>query len=110
MSRSVLFTSDGKFVWPGFGDNMRILKWMLDRVANKAKGEEHILGVTPAYDHLHWDGLDLSEDAYRQITSIDSSAWLKELSLHAELFEKLSHRLPAELDQTRQRLLQSLEA
>ena len=100
----------GKFVWPGFGDNMRVLKWMLDRVANKADGEEHIFGVTPAYEHLHWDGLDLSEEAYRHITSIDTSAWLKELSLHAELFDKLSHRLPAELDQTRQRLIQTLAA
>ena len=100
----------GNFVWPGFGDNMRVLKWMLDRVANQVEGEEHVFGVTPAYEHLHWDGLDLSKDDYEQITSIDTQAWEKELSLHAELFEKLSHRLPAQLDQTRRRLLQTLSA
>ena len=89
---------------------MRVLKWMLDRVANQVDGEEHVFGVTPAYEHLHWDGLNLSKNDYEQITSIDTQAWEKELSLHAELFEKLSHRLPAQLDQTRRRLLQTLSA
>ncbi len=89
---------------------MRVLKWMLDRVANQVEGEEHVFGVTPAYEHLHWDGLDLSKDDYEQITSIDTQAWEKELALHAELFEKLAHRLPTQLDQTRRRLLQTLSA
>ena len=102
--------ASGNFVWPGFGDNMRVLKWMLDRVANKVEGEEHIFGVTPAYEHLHWDGLDLSKADYQHITTIDSQAWEKELSLHAELFEKLAYRLPTQLDQTRRRLLQALSA
>jgi phosphoenolpyruvate carboxykinase (GTP) len=89
---------------------MRVLKWVLDRVANKVEGEEHIFGVTPAYEHLHLDGLDLSKADYQQITSIDIQAWKEELSLHAELFEKLAHRLPSQLDQTRRRLLQILSA
>ena len=89
---------------------MRVLKWMLDRVADKVEGEEHIFGVTPAYEHLHWDGLDLSKTDYQHITTIDSQAWEKELSLHAELFEKLAYRLPTQLDQTRRRLLQALSA
>ena len=100
----------GKFIWPGFGDNMRVLKWMLDRVANKAEAEEHIFGYTPAYEHLHWEGLSLSEIDYQKITSIDTKAWVEELSLHAELFEKLAHGLPAQLDLTRQRLLKTLSA
>ena len=100
--------ASGNFVWPGYGDNMRVLKWVLDRVANKVEGEEHIFGVTPAYEHLHLDGLDLSKADYQQITSIDIQAWKEELSLHAELFEKLAHRLPSQLDQTRRRLLQIL--
>jgi phosphoenolpyruvate carboxykinase (GTP) len=56
------------------------------------------------------DGLDLSKADYQQITSIDIQAWKEELSLHAELFEKLAHRLPSQLDQTRRRLLQILSA
>lgn len=100
--------SDGKFLWPGFGDNMRVLKWMLDRIAGEAEGEEHVFGVTPAYEHLHWEGLDFSVDAYTQITSIDAKAWHDELGLHADLFEKLSHRLPEALEQTRKRLADTL--
>ncbi|MGB4344901.1 MAG: phosphoenolpyruvate carboxykinase (GTP) [Burkholderiaceae bacterium] len=92
---------NGKFIWPGFGDNMRVLKWMLERVGGQAKGHENAFGVTPGFEHLHWDGLNLSEAHYAQITSIDSEAWRAELKLHETLFEKLSHHLPAELEQTR---------
>ncbi len=92
---------NGKFIWPGFGDNMRVLKWMLERVGGQAKGHENAFGVTPGFEHLHWDGLNLSEAHYEQITSIDSEAWRAELKLHEALFEQLSHHLPAELEQTR---------
>ena len=89
--------ADGKFIWPGFGDNMRVLKWMLDRIAGTAGGEENVFGVTPRHADLHWDGLDFAEAMYEQITAIDRAAWEAELKLHDELFDKLSHRLPAEL-------------
>ena len=100
--------SAGRFLWPGFGDNMRVLKWMLDRIAGTGEGREHALGITPEYTHLHWDGLEFSADAYAQITSIDAQAWQEELALHAELFDKLSHRLPQALEETRQRLTVTL--
>lgn len=102
--------ASGKFIWPGFGENMRVLKWMMDRIAGNADSQEHIFGYTPAYQHIHWEGLKLSENDYQQITAIDIPAWKAELSLYAELFEKLSHRLPTELEQTRQRLLATLTA
>ncbi len=89
--------TDGRFIWPGFGDNMRVLKWMLDRIAGDAGGDEHVFGVTPRHADLLWDGLEFAEDMYDRITSIDRSAWEAELRLHDELFDKLSHRLPAEL-------------
>jgi phosphoenolpyruvate carboxykinase (GTP) len=89
--------ADGKFIWPGFGDNMRVLKWMLDRISGAAGGEENVFGVTPRHADLHWDGLDFGEALYEQITAIDRAAWEAELQLHDELFDKLSHRLPAEL-------------
>lgn len=98
----------GKFLWPGFGDNMRVLKWMLERIDGIAGGADHVFGVTPAYEHLHWDGLTFSQDAYAQITLIDRQAWKDELSLHAELFDKLSQGLPAQLDRIRRRLTDSL--
>ncbi len=98
----------GKFIWPGFGDNMRVLKWMLDRIAGNAGGDENVFGVTPRYDDLPWDGIDFSAEAYARITSIEIDAWQAELALHDELFDKLRHRLPAELEQVKARIAQRL--
>jgi phosphoenolpyruvate carboxykinase (GTP) len=91
----------GKFVWPGFGENMRVLKWIVDRVDGGFGGDEHVFGFTPRYDDLQWTGLAFSRDSYKQITAIDKDDWQKELALHAELFSKLQPRVPVELEQTR---------
>ena len=87
----------GKFVWPGFGDNMRVLKWMLERIEGKAGGVENLFGTTPQYGDLNWDGLPFTQAQFDTITSIDKAAWLEELKLHTELFEKLAYHLPQEL-------------
>jgi phosphoenolpyruvate carboxykinase (GTP) len=100
---------NGKFVWPGFGDNMRVLKWMLDRIEGTAGGEEHVFGITPSFDDLTWDGLEFTEELFAKITSIDSAAWLEEIKLHDELFDKLKHRLPTELAETKEELKKRLE-
>ena len=92
---------NGKFVWPGFGENARVLKWMLERIEGKVGGAEHVFGVTPRYDDLDWTGLDFSRDQFSKITSIDQKAWKDELALHAELFEKLSYGLPDALVKTK---------
>ena len=89
--------ADGKFVWPGYGDNMRVLKWMLERVDGSAGGEANAFGVSPRYDDLSWAGLDFSREQYRSVISIDRAAWQTELGLHGELFQQLSARLPAKL-------------
>lgn len=102
--------ANGKFIWPGFGDNMRVLKWMLERIANNAGGKENVFGLTPAFEDLCWDGLQFSADQYHSITSIDQQAWKDELSLHAELFKKLEHNLPPELERTRIMLTDQLTA
>ena len=94
----------GKFVWPGFGDNMRVLKWILERIDGKADGVENIFGITPAFADLHWEGIQFSPEQYDRITAIDKSEWTEELKLHTELFEKLKHHLPQELEATRQQL------
>ncbi len=99
---------NGKFIWPGFGDNMRVLKWMLDRIAGKAGGDEHVFGVTPRYDDLPWDGIAFGADDYARITSIEVDAWQAELALHDELFDKLRHRLPVALEQVKARIAQRL--
>jgi len=89
--------ADGKFVWPGYGDNMRVLKWMLERVDGTAGGDENIFGVSPRYDDLSWAGLDFSREQYQSVISIDRAAWTAEMALHGELFQQLASRLPAQL-------------
>ena len=60
---------DGKFVWPGYGENMRVLQWIVDRVEGKAKGAEHVMGVTPGYADLNWTGLNFTSAQYQQVAS-----------------------------------------
>ncbi|OYO31360.1 phosphoenolpyruvate carboxykinase (GTP) [Janthinobacterium sp. PC23-8] len=98
----------GKFVWPGFGDNMRVLKWMLERIEGKAGGVENLFGTTPEYGDLNWDGLPFTQAQFDTITSIDKAAWLEELKLHTELFEKLAYHLPQELADNKAALEQRL--
>ncbi len=101
---------DGKFVWPGYGENMRVLKWMLERVEGTAQGVENLFGVTPRYEDLSWQGLDFSAAQYRVVTHIDSAAWKTELGLHAELFRQLAYHLPSELTATKSKLEARLAA
>jgi phosphoenolpyruvate carboxykinase (GTP) len=98
----------GSFVWPGYGDNMRVLKWILDRVEGKKGGVEHMFGTTPSYGDLTWTGINFTEEQFNKITSIDKDAWREELKLHTELFDKLAYRLPQELVATKQQLEQRL--
>ncbi len=95
----------GKFVWPGFGENMRVLKWMIDRLEGRApQGVEHAFGVSPRYEDIHWSGLDFSPEQYHTVTHIDREAWGQELALHDELFTQLAHHLPGELVQTKSKI------
>jgi phosphoenolpyruvate carboxykinase (GTP) len=89
--------ADGKFVWPGYGENMRVLKWMLDRVDGTAGGEQTLFGTSPRYDDLSWNGLDFTRAQYQTVTTVDHAAWQQELKLHDELMDQLSTRLPAQL-------------
>jgi len=102
--------ADGKFVWPGYSDNMRVLKWMVERVEGHASGMENIFGISPTFHDLSWDGLEFTQQQFDMITSIDKDAWQVELKLHAELFEKLAYHLPSELQTTKTQLEQRLNA
>ena len=95
---------DGKFVWPGYGENMRVLKWMIDRLEGKAAGVENGFGVSPAYSEINWTGLDFSSAQFESVTSLDKDAWKQEFALHDELFEKLAHNLPQSLLATKAKL------
>jgi phosphoenolpyruvate carboxykinase (GTP) len=99
---------NGHFVWPGFGDNMRVLKWMLERVEGNGGGIENIFGTTPRYGDIMWDGLPFTAEEFETITSIDKDAWRAELKLHAELFDKLAYHLPQELKDNMAKLEQRL--
>ncbi len=101
---------DGKFVWPGYGENMRVLKWMIDRIEGQAAGDEHVFGISPKYNELNWTGLDFTAEQFKSVTSIDKAAWLAELKLHDELFTQLAYHLPAELTATKAQIEQRLTA
>ena len=101
---------DGKFVWPGYGDNMRVLKWMLDRIEGTAQGEPTMFGIAPQYAEINWTGLDFSTEQFKTVTSIDKAAWAEELKLHTEHFDKLAYHLPQELLATKAALEKRLAA
>jgi phosphoenolpyruvate carboxykinase (GTP) len=94
----------GKFVWPGYGENMRVLAWMLERIEGKAQGQENIFGTTPTHADLNWTGLNFSTEQFDKVTSIDKAAWNDEMKLHDQLFEQLSYHLPKELVETKKAL------
>ncbi len=101
---------DGKFVWPGYGENMRVLKWMIDRLEGNASGYETGFGVSPNYDEITWDGLDFTPAQFATVTSLDKADWKQEIALHTELFTQLAYHLPQELNATKARLEERLAA
>jgi phosphoenolpyruvate carboxykinase (GTP) len=100
----------GKFVWPGYGDNMRVLKWIIDRLEGQAQGQETMFGITPTYGELNWTGLNFTADQFKTVTSIDKAAWQQEFQLHTTHFEQLAYRLPKALLDTKAALEQRLAA
>ncbi|MHA7682381.1 phosphoenolpyruvate carboxykinase (GTP) [Cupriavidus sp. PET2-C1] len=100
----------GNFVWPGFGENMRVLSWMIDRVEGRGKGTDHVFGTSPSFEDLNWEGLDFTKQQFEQVTSIDHAAWQQELALHEELFTQLKHNLPQALVDAKAALAKRLAA
>nr|WP_297530994.1 phosphoenolpyruvate carboxykinase (GTP) [uncultured Roseateles sp.] len=100
--------ADGKFVWPGYGENMRVLKWMLERVDGQGQGVQHAFGTSPRYEDLNWQGLAFTPEQYKTVTHISNEDWATELKLHDELFVQLAQGLPAELPATKAKIEQRL--
>ena len=96
--------ADGKFVWPGYGENMRVLEWMIGRIEGRASGADNVFGFSPRFEDLRWDGLAFSREQFASVIGIDSGAWQQELALHTELFKTLEYHLPAELPATQARI------
>ena len=101
----------GKFIWPGFAENMRVLKWIVDRCGGRAQGVETPLGVIPRFEDLNWSGLEKFDSTrYEEITRVDEKAWGVELKAHDKLFGSLAGRLPVALEVRRGSMHQKLAA
>jgi len=100
---------NGNYLWPGFGENMRVLKWIIERARTKAAGTETKLGRVPKYEDLDWRGLEhFTREDFDRVMKMDPEEWKREILSHEELFIKLYDRLPKELLAVRELLLSAL--
>jgi phosphoenolpyruvate carboxykinase (GTP) len=98
--------ADGKFMWPGYGDNMRVLRWMMERVQDKASAVSTPIGRVPEYKDLDWRGLEsFSKEQFNRAMSINVDEWDQEVRSHIGFFDKLMSRLPQDLLKVREQLL-----
>ena len=100
---------NGKFIWPGFGENMRVLKWIIDRVHGRAEAAESPFGFMPRHQDINWRGLDFRSDAYDRLMTIDRDKGLGEAESQKELFASFADRLPPEMEAQRRALLARLD-
>jgi phosphoenolpyruvate carboxykinase (GTP) len=103
--------ANGKFIWPGFSENMRVLAWIVERCHGRAQAAATPLGLMPRYEDLNWSGLEaLGRDQYAELERVDDNEWREELSSHDELLGKLGAKLPRVLEQRRAQLHERLAA
>ncbi len=98
----------GEFLWPGFGENMRVLKWIVDRVRGRACAKETAIGWMPQYEDVDWTRLDYPKEEFERIQAIDRAAWRAEVSGQEEFLAGLQDQLPAEMVYQRQLLISRL--
>jgi phosphoenolpyruvate carboxykinase (GTP) len=96
---------EGRFLWPGFSQNMRVLKWIVDRVHSRAAGKETPIGWVPRYEDICWDGLDYSRAQFEAVEEFNQSSWRAEVIGHEELFIDLHDHLPPEMIYERELLI-----
>jgi len=101
----------GKFIWPGFGENMRVLQWIVERCEGSAKGKTTPLGIMPSYEDLSWKGLEkFTREQFSALSEVEHGAWAEELHSHDELLGTLGTHLPRELEVRRTLLHEKLAA
>ena len=97
--------ANGKFLWPGYSENMRILQWIVDRVRGRVRAKETPIGWTPHFEDIHWDGLSFSRETFDELQTVDRARWKREVMDHEELFLALHDRLPPEMIYERELLI-----
>ena len=97
--------ADGKFLWPGFSENMRVLKWIVDRARGRAHGRETPIGWMPRYEDIDWTGLEFPQEKFDELQHFDRAAWRAEVIGHEELFLDLHSHLPKEMIYERELLI-----
>ncbi len=100
---------EGNFLWPGYGENMRVLKWIIERSRGKAQAIESPLGWMPPYESLDWRGMkDFSKEDFSNLMAVDAEGWKREVLMHEELFGKMYDKLPKEFTFMRELLLSGI--
>ena len=97
--------AEGRFLWPGFGDNMRVLRWIVERVQGRTHGRETPIGWVPRYEDIDWSGLEFSREVFDELMEVDRAAWKQEVIAHESLFIDLHDHLPPEMVYERELLI-----
>jgi len=100
--------SDGKFTWPGFGQNMRVLQWIVERCRGRAHAREIAVGLAPTYDDINWNGASFDAARFDDVMALDRTKWNEELAAHDALFAKLGAKRPPALAAERESLAHRL--
>ena len=101
---------EGKFLWPGYGENIRVLKWILERVKGRGKAAETALGFLPTPEAIETDGLSLMHGATKELTSVDKAGWLNGVKEMEKFYSQFGKRMPAEIWDEHRNLSERLEA
>jgi phosphoenolpyruvate carboxykinase (GTP) len=101
--------ANGKYIWPGYGENMRVLQWIVDRVRGRGFAVESPLGWMPRHQDMNWTGMEsFTQEKFKSIMSINAEEWKTEIHSQQELFSKIYDKLPMEFVAMRELLLSSL--
>ncbi|MBN4053633.1 phosphoenolpyruvate carboxykinase (GTP) [Haliea sp. AH-315-K21] len=101
-------SADGKWLWPGFGQNMRVLQWVVNRIKGRVSADETPFGEVPKYEDINWNGLAYDEDTFSELMAIDTENSIREFEDQVNFFNKIGDSLPEEMENQRQTMLSLL--